>query len=101
MIRPPPRSTLFPYTTLFRSPLQLIQLCRMLEEIHPRPVAADVVGLGYIENRPLCARLRERQQRCQSIGGRPPRMSGVDDDFLVERQRRNLVQHLLERFVLE
>src|SRR5438132_4440285 len=24
MIRPPPRSTLFPYTTLFRSPFQII-----------------------------------------------------------------------------
>src|SRR5438034_7216609 len=26
MIRPPPRSTLFPYTTLFRSPLALLNL---------------------------------------------------------------------------
>src|SRR5690554_7976860 len=27
MIRPPPRSTLFPYTTLFRSQLKLLQRC--------------------------------------------------------------------------
>src|SRR5690554_7383940 len=27
MIRRPPRSTLFPYTTLFRSPDQLCQIC--------------------------------------------------------------------------
>src|SRR5258707_8519204 len=30
MIRRPPRSTLFPYTTLFRSPLHLERLCRRL-----------------------------------------------------------------------
>src|SRR5947199_2154223 len=29
MIRPPPRSTLFPYTTLFRS-----RLCRLLDDLH-------------------------------------------------------------------
>src|SRR6202521_6329324 len=30
MIRRPPRSTLFPYTTLFRSPAVLIQRCAMV-----------------------------------------------------------------------
>src|SRR5256885_8898026 len=30
MIRRPPRSTLFPYTTLFRSPLEAAQLARVL-----------------------------------------------------------------------
>src|SRR5438045_6018562 len=28
MLRPPPRSTLFPYTTLFRSPMNLVELAR-------------------------------------------------------------------------
>src|SRR2546430_15464102 len=37
MIRRPPRSTLFPYTTLFRSPLQAVQ---------PLPVAEHVEVLG-------------------------------------------------------
>src|SRR5438552_18680522 len=33
MIRPPPRSTLFPYTTLFRSlrPLQLLGICQLTD----------------------------------------------------------------------
>src|SRR2546428_2346198 len=30
MIRRPPRSTLFPYTTLFRSPLQAAEVIRLL-----------------------------------------------------------------------
>src|SRR5689334_24194133 len=37
MIRRPPRSTLFPYTTLFRSPLR-----QVLPD--PRPAALDGVG---------------------------------------------------------
>src|SRR3712207_8514447 len=32
MIRRPPRSTLFPYTTLFRSPDNLVQLHRFLSD---------------------------------------------------------------------
>src|SRR3712207_9410883 len=31
MIRRPPRSTLFPYTTLFRSGVQLSRMCRALK----------------------------------------------------------------------
>src|SRR5438445_7132026 len=35
MIRRPPRSTLFPYTTLFRSPTCADELCR-LDSVHTR-----------------------------------------------------------------
>src|SRR2546430_17015502 len=40
MIRRPPRSTLFPYTTLFRSPSFLRDQSRgpLVEEVVPRPV---------------------------------------------------------------
>src|SRR5256885_7385660 len=34
MIRRPPRSTLFPYTTLFRSDLFLVQLRRLVDADH-------------------------------------------------------------------
>src|SRR5437667_9118903 len=37
MIRRPPRSTLFPYTTLFRSPLQRGEEGRVRAEEVPRP----------------------------------------------------------------
>src|SRR3712207_8888993 len=50
MIRRPPRSTLFPYTTLFRSPLKDI------EAVHP--VNAGLLALGrprYVPSTPATA----------------------------------------------
>src|SRR5438874_5921756 len=47
MIPPPPRSTLFPYTTLFRSPL--VQERAVVGGVHPLPVeerVAQPVGDG-------------------------------------------------------
>src|SRR5256885_12122320 len=41
MIRRPPRSTLFPYTTLFRSGLKPLYM-RMMEQILSQPDAEDV-----------------------------------------------------------
>src|SRR3989441_4674410 len=50
MIRRPPRSTLFPYTTLFRSPepdrLVLARNGPELEEVPPRRAAAAWGGVG-------------------------------------------------------
>src|SRR3712207_8795364 len=46
MIRRPPRSTLFPYTTLFRS----TRAGEFLAELHERPAAETVVeGLTFYE----------------------------------------------------
>src|SRR3712207_7999491 len=45
MIRRPPRSTLFPYTTLFRSVNHLHEVARALRA-HPLATGAAVVGLG-------------------------------------------------------
>src|SRR3712207_7721554 len=58
MIRRPPRSTLFPYTTLFRSPAG------------PRPAAAD---------RRRCSRRRGRRSSGGSGGGGPRRGPRVLD----------------------
>src|SRR2546428_4695823 len=48
MIRRPPRSTLFPYTTLFRSGFSLERaLCRR-HHFHARPLGYDWLGIGYL-----------------------------------------------------
>src|SRR2546426_2323905 len=43
MIRRPPRSTLFPYTTLFRSPVSTVQF---MNELYPHKVPAPRRGGG-------------------------------------------------------
>src|SRR3712207_5419842 len=45
MIRPPPRSTLFPYTTLFRSYLNALNVTLERHLLSPRPFAR--VGAAY------------------------------------------------------
>src|SRR5207237_10527631 len=47
LLRPPPRSTLFPYTTLFRSQLGSLAICpdrRTLLPLHPSRAAASHKG---------------------------------------------------------
>src|SRR5947209_14191949 len=64
MIRPPPTSTLFPYTTLFRSALVAEQGVSLVEEVgdeQVRPaVAAQVAGFGaHAAHRIAAARGRD------------------------------------------
>src|SRR2546429_4770003 len=59
MIRRPPRSTLFPYTTLFRSQLRIRQQCpELLDETgHGLPQAREVVGRSEEHTSELQSRL--------------------------------------------
>src|SRR5688572_30874964 len=47
MLRPPPRSTLFPYTTLFRSAKQLY--ASMVQRLGNRPALRVLIGRAYRE----------------------------------------------------
>src|SRR5437773_6547849 len=50
MIRPPPRSTLFPYTTLFRSPRSLVgPLMRLYDYPHPHKPGRVIRGYDRSE----------------------------------------------------
>src|SRR2546427_9673019 len=51
MIRRPPRSTLFPYTTLFRSPLEIAVLERVVFDVAREPLVRPV-GRGALGDRP-------------------------------------------------
>src|SRR3712207_8519629 len=46
MIRRPPRSTLFPYTTLFRSPMRVVLAAGRLRPADLRPVEGAVPPTG-------------------------------------------------------
>src|SRR5256885_3988561 len=68
MIRRPPRSTLFPYTTLFRSPTQCAQFERVLEEQPDAPLsaAASAHMNGCDDCRLLWSRSEEHTSELQS-----------------------------------
>src|SRR2546427_5980895 len=65
MIRRPPRSTLFPYTTLFRSSLEprISKLDPLLDHGHPEPRGAGVDGRPRHRDRavPISIRLRSEE----------------------------------------
>src|SRR5256885_5752867 len=74
MIRRPPRSTLFPYTTLFRS---LDQLCRRVE--HVGPVGAGA-SMKLAINLPLLVywqALGEALALCARLGVEPARLMDI------------------------
>src|SRR3712207_9298108 len=67
MIRRPPRSTLFPYTTLFRSSVESVQVEAFDEEdVSTLQTVADGVGVA-IENARLFEEERRRRQELASI----------------------------------
>src|SRR3989449_4445215 len=63
MIRRPPRSTLFPYTTLFRSRLDRIQVGRQEE---PRPIGVLLVNVVHDLRVPDVVRSEEHTSELQS-----------------------------------
>src|SRR3989449_11280181 len=79
MIRRPPRSTLFPYTTLFRSDLSEVGVCRLLETRVPERAGdreGALAGLdrdrkstrlnsshGYISYAVFCLKKKKKQKQ--------------------------------------
>src|SRR3712207_7065968 len=91
MIRRPPRSTLFPYTTLFRSD-EAIASYRMAVKLDPRyPVAYANLGLALgLQNK-----LDQAEAACRKAVELDPRRS---EEHTSELQSR---QYLVCRLLLE
>src|SRR2546429_6549347 len=87
MIRRPPRSTLFPYTTLFRSP----SLGALAEE---RPARRTVEGAG--DQGPAVQERSTDETQCPA--GRPGGHPGRSEEHTSELQSR---LHLVCRLLLE
>src|SRR2546423_8808284 len=60
MIRRPPRSTLFPYTTLFRSD---VDRARAVLDLHLPQIGRD----GFVHDRPELGRSEEHTSELQSL----------------------------------
>src|SRR3989442_6126402 len=71
MIRRPPRSTLFPYTTLFRSPVAIRRSMASMDWIPPRAPTAvrSEEHTSELQSRPhlVCRLLLEKKQQCGRI----------------------------------
>src|SRR5437660_4487727 len=92
MIRPPPRSTLFPYTTLFRSSPNGLSGCRIRSGIAPCVSVAET-----------CSRSSARPARralpmLSQNDGRDDRASDRSEEHTSELQSRG---HLVCRLLLE
>src|SRR3712207_7480582 len=98
MIRRPPRSTLFPYTTLFRSPLQLL-IFRLIQEREPlqKTFVVRVVGTFTAARDPTSSAQQilsgAAKPRCQHLKNRTR-----SEEHTSELQSR---QYLVCRLLLE
>src|SRR5258706_10774725 len=86
MIRRPPRSTLFPYTTLFRSPA----------DASPSPVAATVVPIIFnASRRDTEARSEEHTSELQSLTNLVCRL------LLEKKKNQEVLAPIIEFLTLE
>src|SRR3712207_8830163 len=92
MIRRPPRSTLFPYTTLFRS-----QRSKIAAPV--RYTLKSVIGCGVAQSRDPRVRRRTRHGQADWGGGGPQNQVGArSEEHTSELQSR---QYLVCRLLLE
>src|SRR3712207_8316324 len=85
MIRRPPRSTLFPYTTLFRSPWG-VRTERMAPHGHPDGIQADELT-GHVTNRLADPRLGRSEEHTSELQSRQYLVCRL----LLEKKKKNYV----------
>src|SRR2546422_1652953 len=90
MIRRPPRSTLFPYTTLFRS-RELGQRLGGEAENEPRHVPGVRVGADFRLEQPVAAGRAHARER--EAGAEPHPPLGVTQRLAHERERLGIADH--------
>src|SRR2546430_16954828 len=92
MIRRPPRSTLFPYTTLFRSGFEPAQEIRLDQAAQGRVAVVRAVGQPLGERGELAC--RAQQARVEEVVDRPEVAETVLDGRAGERDARVRLQRL-------
>src|SRR3712207_8767379 len=96
MIRRPPRSTLFPYTTLFRSLDKELMHCRKDTAISMNPIPTQQYGVRYFD-------FNYEERRRQSFASNSNLDIGDSFDFRSEEHTSELQsrQYLVCRLLLE
>src|SRR2546426_11123589 len=110
MIRRPPRSTLFPYTTLFRSHVVRGPLVKRGKGVlvvgrHEHDMAAAACLPGYFETgKPRHLDVEEQHvgRMCFELAQRRDAVAGLRDDFKLRPERAEQLRELLaqQRLVL-
>src|SRR6202051_1124905 len=109
MIRRPPRSTLFPYTTLFRSTLRLFRLKRRQPQVYPlvpadRPRSEEHTSELQSHEHLVCRLLLEKKTRaawclslhsCALTTGRRGRLRAQSLTMCRVPARRGCARHTL------
>src|SRR5947207_6004724 len=88
MIRRPPRSTLFPYTTLFRSPVE----ARHLAGVEPREGGPEVLALAE-DGQPAQAGLEPFQARSEEHTSELQSHSDLVCRLLLEKKKKTMIQY--------
>src|SRR2546430_13461886 len=96
MIRRPPRSTLFPYTTLFRSDLDRADFGRILQDLDQPGDDIEVHELPEIDTSPLTSQpraARSRRERSEEHTSELQSQSNLVCRLLLEKKKHTLSQH--------
>src|SRR3712207_7736628 len=95
MIRRPPRSTLFPYTTLFRSGVRFVDIQDIVDQL----LLGFARGAGHVDEERLVVILSRHAQHMQAAGDTGERTAQVrSEEHTSELQSR---QYLVCRLLLE
>src|SRR3712207_8782218 len=98
MIRRPPRSTLFPYTTLFRSRRPRVLARRLLVDRHRRAEPLDEVDVGLVHLAQELPGVRRQRLDVPPLALGEDRVEGRSEEHTSELQSR---QYLVCRLLLE
>src|SRR5438876_5844457 len=95
MIRPPPRSTLFPYTTLFRSPIDPVPTAKSRFEV-ACPQFARRVARPYARTKTSVAQrrdasLRLRDRKSTRLNSSHPSISYAV--FCLKKKKKKILKH--------
>src|SRR5690348_17675883 len=102
MIRRPPRSTLFPYTTLFRSRDDVFTAAKTEVVVHVAVVAAHLgrVPVGRAPPAVVVMRLEFLEDRSEEHTSELQSPDHLVCRLLLEKKKKNITQHPTQSIIL-
>src|SRR3989454_5532632 len=88
MIRRPPRSTLFPYTTLFRSEVVVVTKAVLERPIMGNPLLAERIGTVLAERKSGLAAVQENLERSEEHTSELQSPCNLVCRLLLEKKKR-------------